>query len=122
MSTVNKGGGVTVDIKFYDVTKAIGAITDRNMRTKFAEVMVEVAKEKAPPPPKMGDVPHTGNNRREISILSGSNGSYAIGTMSGYGGYLEFGTKHMPARPYFLPAADVARKSIEGTGPGDWQR
>jgi HK97 gp10 family phage protein len=113
MTTVKKGDGVSVEVRFYDVTGVIGKVTDRNMRTKFAEVMVEEA--------KSGTPYDTGNNRREISILSGSNGSYAIGTMSGYGGYLEFGTKHMPARPYFLPAADVARKSIEGTTPRDWQ-
>ena len=113
MATVNKSNGVTVQTNFIDVTAVIGPIVDRNLRTKFAEVMVEEA--------KAGTPYLTGNNRREIAILSGSNGSYAIGTMSGYGGYLEFGTKRMAARPYFLPAADAARKSIESTSPGDWQ-
>lgn len=113
MSKVAKSDGVTVETNFFDVTPAIGRIVDRNMRTKFAEVMVEQAKEKTPY--------LTGNNKRSISILSGSDGSYAIGTISGYGAYLEMGTSRMPARPYFLPAADVARKAIADTGPKDWQ-
>ena len=30
-----------------------------------------------------------------------------------YGIYLEFGTRHMPAKPYFFPAVETARGSFE---------
>jgi HK97 gp10 family phage protein len=113
MATFVNNGNKNVEVRFYDVTGIIGPIVDRNMRELFADVMVEVAKEGTPF--------DTGNNRSAIGVLEGSNGSYAIGTTSGYGGYLEFGTKRMPARPYFLPAADAAKKNIESTSERDWQ-
>jgi len=47
----------------------------------------------------------TGNNRRsikyEVKKLTGS-----IFSTSGYGGFLETGTRFMAARPYFKPALD----------------
>lgn len=52
-----------------------------------------------------GSPVETGNNRRSIQFeargLSGS-----IYSTSGYGGYLETGTRFMAARPYFRPALD----------------
>ena len=56
---------------------------------------------------------HGGTNRRSINpdgvridpqTLAGE-----IITTSGYGGYLEVGTRRMPARPYIVPAAEEAR-------------
>ena len=47
----------------------------------------------------------TGNNRRSIDYKAeGLTGS--VYSTSGYGGYLETGTRFMPARPYFKPALD----------------
>ena len=55
----------------------------------------------------------TGNNRRSIAYEVGpgkevaqqKNEGAVYGT-SGYSGYLEIGSKIMPARPYFRPALD----------------
>ena len=68
----------------------------------------------------------TGNNRRSIAaevsgmglVATGGEGVIervvddnkiqgAIYSTSGYGGFLETGTKKMPARPYFKPALDT---------------
>lgn len=47
----------------------------------------------------------TGNNRRSIKFeAKGLTGS--IYSTSGYGGYLETGTRFMAAQPYFKPALD----------------
>ena len=100
--------------KYVDVTAVIGPIVDRNLRVEFVEVMVEQAKE---------HTPHvTGNNKRCISYLQGTDGSFAVGTVSGYGAYLEFGTSRMPARPYFLPAAETAKQKIKWLKKNDWQK
>ena len=58
----------------------------------------------------------TGNNRRSIKGETSGFGSRevvnpdkiegAIYSTSGYGGFLETGTRKMAARPYFKPAAD----------------
>ncbi len=47
----------------------------------------------------------TGHNRRSIEFDVHHLDSEVYST-SGYGGYLEVGTVHMPARPYFRPAVD----------------
>jgi hypothetical protein len=112
---------MTIDWRPKDVTSIIAPIVDRNLRTLFVDVMLEVAKEKAPPPPKFGDVPATGFNKASIKLLKSNRGDWAIGTTSGYGGYLEFGTRKMKARPYFLPAADVAKRNVESSRPKDWE-
>lgn len=52
-----------------------------------------------------GSPARTGNNRRSIaSEVKGLVGT--VFSTSGYGGYLETGTIHMAARPYFKPALD----------------
>ncbi|MCJ7829314.1 MAG: hypothetical protein MUP81_06210 [Dehalococcoidia bacterium] len=58
----------------------------------------------------------TGNNRRSImgeasgfgggQVVDQSKIEGAIFSTSGYGGFLETGTRKMAARPYFKPAAD----------------
>lgn len=58
----------------------------------------------------------TGNNRRSIKGETSGFGSGevvdqkkiegAVYSTSGYGGFLETGTRKMAARPYFKPAAD----------------
>lgn len=47
----------------------------------------------------------TGNNRRSIKYTIGKL-SGSIFSTSGYGGFLETGTRFMGARPYFKPALD----------------
>ena len=55
----------------------------------------------------------TGNNRRsikyEVKKLSGS-----VYSTSGYGGYLETGTRKMGAKPYFKPALDKNIRKFPG--------
>ena len=107
----------TVTTHFVDVTAVIGPIVDRNLQTDFVDVMVEQAKALSPY--------LTGHNRRSISFLKGVKGrmvTWAVGTMSGYGGYLEFGTKRRPATPYFLPAAEIAKAKIKAVEKGRWER
>ncbi len=55
----------------------------------------------------------TGNNARSIMFEVGPGGEVAktsdegaVYSTSGYGGYLEVGSKGRPARPYFRPALD----------------
>jgi HK97 gp10 family phage protein len=55
----------------------------------------------------------TGNNRRSIRFESGGL-SGSVYSTSGYGGYLETGTRRMPARPYFKPALDKNIKKLPG--------
>lgn len=107
----------SVQTHFIDVTKIIEPIVDRNLQSDFVEVMVEQAKALSPY--------LTGHNRRSISFLKGQKGrqvTFAVGTMSGYGGYLEFGTKRRPATPYFLPAAEIAKAKIKAVEKGRWER
>jgi hypothetical protein len=104
---------VMVHTQFIDVTKIIGPIVHENLRVEFVETMVEVAKEKSPV--------DTGNNRASISYLVGNKGTFAIGTTSGYGAYLELGTRVMAARPYFLPAAEEAKKTVQMLSMEAWQ-
>jgi len=107
---------MTVETNFRDVTSIIGPIVDRNMRELFVDVMVENAKAMSPVAAVNG-----GTNRASIKQLEGSDGSYAVGTTSGYGAYLEFGTRRMAARPYFLPAAEIAKKNVQASKESDWQ-
>ena len=66
--------------------------------------------------------PHlTGNNKRSIKYELGPNGlvatedgTAAIYSTSGYGGYLETGTVRMGARPYMKPALDAHFKKLPG--------
>jgi hypothetical protein len=60
---------------------------------------------------KSGRVP-TGNNKRSINFEMGPGGDSnldemqgAVFSTSGYGGFLETGTRFTPARPYLYPAA-----------------
>lgn len=116
--------GSTVEVRFYDVTQVIAPIVERNLKELFVDVFVEVAKEKAPPPPKNtpeGEMYRdTGNNRASIAAAGGGM-NWTIGTHSNYGGYLEFGTNKMKARPYFLPAAEEAKRNVENSTERDWQ-
>lgn len=113
MATFVNKGGAQVEVRFFDVTKQIGPIVDRNLRELFVDVMIEAAQEGTPY--------LTGNNRRSIALLESGGGAFAVGTTSGYGAYLELGTKRMQARPYFLPAADIAKKNVESASERKWQ-
>ena len=81
------------------------------------DVTVQVTAEAVPNSPI-----ETGNNRRSIAAEVSGMGTVAgvtgerlvdenkiqgaVYSTSGYGGYLEVGTQHIAARPYFGPARD----------------
>ena len=105
----------TVDLKLNTagLLKAVASAARSGMR----DVTVQVAAEAVQNSPV-----ETGNNRRSITaevsgmgIVAGESGERvvdedkiqgAVYSTSGYGGYLETGTQHTPARPYFGPARD----------------
>jgi HK97 gp10 family phage protein len=78
---------------------------------EFGAVMSDMCKELAPPPPKFGDIPATGNNRDSIDYKTEGD-KVIIYTESGYGGWLEIGTSRMAARPYFRPAFDQTKAEM----------
>lgn len=124
MPKFSDSSGGAVSVKLYDVVALIKPIVERNLKEMFVDVFVEVAKEKAPPPPKNTasgeEYRNTGNNAASIEA-EGDGLRWTIATHSNYGGYLEFGTKKMRARPYFSVAAVEAKRNIESSSDRDWQ-
>jgi len=89
------------------LARKLGLRLDQIVKEDFVDTAIEIAKAKSPY--------LTGNNRRKIKSQKIPRASgWWIGSKSGYGGYLEFGTSTMPARPYFFPALyeamDVMRR------------
>ena len=105
----------TVDLKLNVAVllKKVASASQEGMR----DVVVQVTDETVQNSPV-----ETGNNRRSIAaevsgmgIVAGEAGERvvdenkiqgAVYSTSGYGGYLETGTRHTAARPYFGPARD----------------
>ena len=105
----------TVDLKLNVAVllKKVASASQEGMR----DVVVQVAEETVQNSPV-----ETGNNRRSITaevsgmgVVAGETGERvvdenkiqgAVYSTSGYGGYLETGTRHTVARPYFGPARD----------------
>jgi len=123
------------DMKFTDKSKeAMQTIRNAGEEnfTDFIETMEEKAKEYSPVAADRG-----GNNRSSIKAR-GKWGNrlvlnFEIFTESGYGAYLELGTKkkksnfypgaYVPGqwRPYMAPAYRFAHKQLEKTKPKDWE-
>jgi HK97 gp10 family phage protein len=109
-----------VTAKFTDNTReAMNVIRNAGERnfTNFIDDMGEMAKSLSPI--------DTGNNRNSIKS-KGEWGNkltlnFEIYTESGYGGYLELGTKKMAARPYFAPAFQHAYSDLKKTSAKDWE-
>ncbi len=105
----------TVDLKF-DTAALLKAAGDA-ARNGIRDVTVQITAEAVQNSPV-----ETGNNRRSISaevsgmgVVAGETSERvvaenkiqgAVYSTSGYGGYLETGTQHTSARPYFGPARD----------------
>ena len=104
---------VTIHSNRQGVMGEVEAASEAALQELFVDVMVEVAKEGSPR--------LTGHNASSVWQKYHGNLTWQVGTASGYGAYLELGTKHMPARPYFLPAAEAARHNVEASGKGAWQ-
>jgi len=104
-----------VDIKIVDhsrrAMRETSTLTHRRMTDELIETFVEIAKERSPV--------RIGNNKSSISYTPPGVLHWRVATHSGYGGWLEFGTERMPARPYFAPAFQIANKEFKAKG-GRW--
>ncbi len=74
----------------------------------FAGKVVDIAKTLTPR--------LTGNNSDNILTKAHEELNVSVFTSSGYGAYLELGTAHMPARPYFMPAIGKAIREFNDGG------
>jgi len=84
------------NIRIDAVDKAVKAAAEATM----VDVIVDIHHDTISGSPWL-----TGNNARSIaSEVNGLQGQ--VFSTSGYGGFLETGTRVMPARPYFKPALD----------------
>ena len=98
------GASITVTIDSKEVMAKVQRATKLGVR----DTVVDIAEDAIRGSPVL-----TGNNRRSIQYEVGPGGKVAkketegaVYSTSGYGGFLETGTAHMPARPYFRPALD----------------
>ena len=106
--SVSGTGGVSLKLLSAGMLlKGISSATGQAIKRDFVDVFVENAKDKAPV--------LTGNLKRSIAADDKSLLRWEITTATGYGAYVELGTKHMAAQPYFAPAYEVARKQFERT-------
>lgn len=100
---------VTVELNLK--TKEATATVLKAAREAMRDTVVDVTNDAVKDSPVL-----TGNNRRSIKGETSGFGSGevvdqdkiqgAVYSTSGYGGFLETGTRKMGARPYFKPAAD----------------
>jgi len=96
---------IKANLRIPEVQNIMKEATEKALR----DVVVDIANDAAKGSPVL-----TGNNRRSIKFEVGPNAEVAKGDLegaiystSGYGGYLETGTRRgMAARPYLKPALD----------------
>lgn len=69
---------------------------------------IEREAKKVPPSPYL-----TGTNRRSIIRALLAKDTWIIATTSGYGFFLEFGTKFMRAQPFLRPAFEAVRGRVD---------
>ncbi|MCK4648507.1 hypothetical protein KAT51_03190 [bacterium] len=85
-----------VNLKTKEVQNKVKNASEKGLKDVIVDIAGDVIK---------GSPIDTGNNRRSIAYeakeLEGS-----VYSTSGYGGFLETGTRFTPARPYFKPALD----------------
>ena len=99
-----------VNLKTKEVVDKVKKATEKSLKDTVAAIASDAIKFS----------PHlTGNNRRSIKYEVGPGGEVAKSEMegavystSGYGGYLETGTRKMGAQPYFKPALDKNIKKL----------
>lgn len=97
-----------LDIKFItnlktkEATNKVEKASEQGLKDVITDIASDAIK---------GSPVDTGHNRRSIMFeakeLEGS-----VYSTSGYGGYLETGTRFMPAQPYFKPALDKNIKNL----------
>lgn len=87
---------VVVNLKIDEVKRKVDSAVEKAIKDTVLEIENSA---------KKGSPIDTGHNRRSItSEAEGKTGK--VYSTSGYGGWLEVGTRRMPARPYFKPALD----------------
>jgi len=115
-----------LNLKSKEVQDKVKKASENGLRDSLVDITGDVIKLS----------PHiTGHNRRSIAYRLGGKttksgsprgdekpfvdwepslkeGEAAVYSTSGYGGYLETGTAHMPAQPYFKPALDKNLKNL----------
>ncbi len=87
---------VTLNLVTGKVGKAVYDATAAGLRDTMVKIAAEVVRES----PII-----TGNNKRSIQYTAKDLQASVFST-SGYGGFLETGTRFMAAQPYFRPALD----------------
>lgn len=60
----------------------------------------------------------TGDLKASIEAVKKGSMRLVFRTRTNYGGYVEFGTKRMPARPYMAPAVHAALAEMKGIVEG----
>lgn len=106
---------VDVDLEMKGIEKAIKNIKGyefrkvKSIRKSVAETAIKIETQATAAAPV-----DTGNLKNSINTQYYQNGLTAeIGTPVEYGPYVEFGTRHMKAQPYLLPAYDRNVKSFK---------
>jgi len=99
---------ITASFKLNLKSKEVEDKVKKASELGLKEVIVDIAGDAIKGSPVL-----TGNNRRSIAYEIGPGGEVAktelegaVYSTSGYGGYLETGTRFMAAQPYFRPALD----------------
>ena len=99
-----------VNLKSREATDKVKKAAKESLRDVVADIAGDSIK---------GSPVLTGNNRRSIKFETGPHGEVAkkeleaaVYSTSGYGGFLETGTKRMSARPYMKPALDRNIKNL----------
>lgn len=105
---------ITTSWKINLKTKEVISAVEKAAHEGLKDTVVDIANDTIKGSPYL-----TGNNARSIMYEVGPGGEVAkaktegaIYSTSGYGGMLETGTVHMPARPYFKPALDKHIKKL----------
>jgi len=85
--------------------RIIKANADKNIERKFIDKFVTDAKVNSPV--------KTGNLMGSINAKKYDFLGWEVKTDTGYGAYVELGTKRMAAQPFMAPAYESARKALE---------
>lgn len=113
---------VTVRVKTYKRYSLIPSII-KNMRSESAQATYNFARGTAasarrritvpyPPASLPGHPPHirSGDLKRSIRTEKVSFGRHRVVVGAPYGAYVEYGTRHMAARPFFRPAVEEQKR------------
>lgn len=93
--------GARLEFNHFDrIARQLPQVVDKVVR-KTAFEIESVAKSRAPV--------DTGNLKASISTMVDGPAHAVVGTNVEYAPFVEYGTRHMAAQPYLIPAAEQAR-------------